>query len=140
MEPELDNGSVVELVYLAAHGDEAVAVLNLLDVFLPGRLRGDLTQHRLGGRAVRKNPTEEGSEKCEVVGEEGGGGAGSDGGRWETEAKRWEGHGRGTERREQSMRERVGMTAFGQIKWQRSRKRQAQANVIIPTCDVVMCV
>lgn len=74
MEPELDNGSVVELVYLAAHGDEAVAVLNLLDVFLPGRLRGDLTQHRLGGRAVRKNPTEEGSEKCEVVGEEGGGG------------------------------------------------------------------
>lgn len=52
MEPELDNGSVVELVYLAAHGDEAVAVLNLLDVFFPGRLCGDLTEHRLGGRAV----------------------------------------------------------------------------------------
>lgn len=49
MEPELDNGSVVELVYLAAHGDEAVAVLNLFHVFLPGRLRGDLTEHGLGG-------------------------------------------------------------------------------------------
>lgn len=48
MEPELDNGSVVELVYLAAHGDEAVAVLNLLHVFFPGRLGADLTEHRLG--------------------------------------------------------------------------------------------
>lgn len=59
MEPELDNGSVVELVYLAAHGDEAVAVLNLLDVFFPGRLCGDLTEHRLGWEGGCE-PTEEG--------------------------------------------------------------------------------
>lgn len=63
MEPELDNGSVVELVYLAAHGDEAVAVLNLLDVFFPGRLSGDLTEHRLGGRAVCE-PTQEGARSA----------------------------------------------------------------------------
>lgn len=63
MEPELDNGSVVELVYLAAHGDEAVAVLNLLDVFFPGRLCGDLTEHRLGGRAVCE-PTQEGARSA----------------------------------------------------------------------------
>lgn len=49
MKPELDNGSVVELVNLAAHGDEAVAVLNLLHVFFPGRLGADLAEHRLGG-------------------------------------------------------------------------------------------
>lgn len=49
MEPELDNGSIVELVYLAAHRNEAMAVLDLLHVFLPGGLGGDLTEHGLGG-------------------------------------------------------------------------------------------
>lgn len=63
MEPELDNGSVVELVYLAAHGDEAVAVLNLLHIFFPGRLCGDLTEHCLGGRAVA-NPQKEGAKSA----------------------------------------------------------------------------
>lgn len=43
MEPELDNGSIVELVYLATHGDEAVAVLNLLNILLSGCLCGYLT-------------------------------------------------------------------------------------------------
>lgn len=52
MEPELDNWGVVELVYLAAHGDEAVAVLNLLGVFFSRCLCCDLTQHCLGGQVV----------------------------------------------------------------------------------------
>lgn len=34
MKPELDNWSVVELVYLASHGDKAVAALNLLNILL----------------------------------------------------------------------------------------------------------
>lgn len=48
VKPELDNWSVVELVYLASHGDEAVAALNLLDILLSGCLCGYLTQHCLG--------------------------------------------------------------------------------------------
>lgn len=70
MEPELDNGSVVELVYLAAHGDEAVAVLNLLHVFFPGRLGADLTEHRLGeGGAFGGEAGVGGSDGVKVVGE-----------------------------------------------------------------------
>lgn len=117
MEPELDNGSVVELVYLAAHGDEAVAVLNLLDVFFPGRLRGDLTEHGLGGC----KPTEEGAksarrlEKIEGDQTEGGGG------------KRRQSGGRERERKRKKQRAKheksVRMTAFKQIKWHRSRTR-----------------
>lgn len=38
MEPELDNRSIVKLVDLASHGDEAVAFLNLLNILLPGCL------------------------------------------------------------------------------------------------------
>lgn len=49
MEPELDNRSIVELIYLAAHGDEAVAVLNFFNILLSGCLCGYLTQHCLGG-------------------------------------------------------------------------------------------
>lgn len=48
MKPELDNRSIVELVYLASHRDEAVAALNLLDILLSGCLCGYLTQHCLG--------------------------------------------------------------------------------------------
>lgn len=67
MEPELDNGSIVELVYLATHGNEAVAVLNLLNVLLSGCLCGYLTQHCLGGRRWGggggcKHHTEQGKE------------------------------------------------------------------------------
>lgn len=49
VEPKLDNGGIVELVNLAAHRDEAVAVLNLFDVLLPRRLCCYFTQHCLGG-------------------------------------------------------------------------------------------
>lgn len=72
MEPELDNWGVVELVYLAAHGDEAVAVLNLLDIFFSRCLCCDLTQHCLGGRWLQTH--EGGSEKCVVVKRKGKGG------------------------------------------------------------------
>lgn len=48
VEPELHNWSVVELIYLSSHGDEAVAVLNLLNILLSGCFRGYLTQHCLG--------------------------------------------------------------------------------------------
>lgn len=48
MKPELHNRCIVELVYLASHGDEAVAVLNLLNILLSGCLCGYLTQHCLG--------------------------------------------------------------------------------------------
>lgn len=48
MKPELHNGCIVELVYLASHGDEAVAVLNFLNILLSGCLCGYLTQHCLG--------------------------------------------------------------------------------------------
>lgn len=48
MKPELHNWCIVELVYLASHGDEAMAVLNLLNIFLSGCFCGYLTQHCLG--------------------------------------------------------------------------------------------
>lgn len=48
MEPELDNWCIVELVYLASHGDKAVAVLNLLNILLSGCLCGYFAQHCLG--------------------------------------------------------------------------------------------
>lgn len=47
MKPELHNRCIVELVYLASHGDEAVAVLNLLNILLSGCLCSYLTQHCL---------------------------------------------------------------------------------------------
>lgn len=65
MEPELDNWSIVELVYLAAHGDEAVAVLNLLNILLSGCLCGYLTQHCLGGGFANPTWSVGGSERCE---------------------------------------------------------------------------
>lgn len=51
VEPKLDNGGIVELVNLAAHWDEAVAVLNLFDVLLPRRLCCYFAQHCLGWHA-----------------------------------------------------------------------------------------
>lgn len=65
MEPELDNGSIVELVYLATHGDEAVAVLNLLNILLSGCLCGYLTQHCLGGAGGCKHHVEQEKEPRE---------------------------------------------------------------------------
>lgn len=47
MEPELDNRSVVELVYLASQRDKAVAALNLFNILLSGCVCGYLTKHRL---------------------------------------------------------------------------------------------
>lgn len=60
MEPELDDRSIVKLVDLASHGDEAVAILNLLDILLSGCLCGYLTQHCLGGCKPRAERREEG--------------------------------------------------------------------------------
>lgn len=67
MEPELDNWSIVELIYLAAHGDEAVAALNLLYILLPWCLCGYFTQHCLHRLASGecKPHVEQGSERCE---------------------------------------------------------------------------
>lgn len=48
MEPELDDWSVVELVYLASQGNEAVSFLNFLDILLSGCFCGYLSQHCLG--------------------------------------------------------------------------------------------
>lgn len=47
VEPELDNGGIVELINLAAHWDETVAVLNFFDVLLPRCLCCYFTQHCL---------------------------------------------------------------------------------------------
>lgn len=48
MKPELDYWSIVELIDLSSHRDEAVAALDLWkDILLPGCLRGYLTQHCL---------------------------------------------------------------------------------------------
>ena len=48
VEPKLYNGGIVELVNLATHWDETVAVLDLFDVLLPRCLCCYFTQHGLG--------------------------------------------------------------------------------------------
>lgn len=60
MEPKLHNRGIVELINLAAHWDETVAVLNLFDVLLPRCLCCYFTQHCLGGvEYARKGCNEE---------------------------------------------------------------------------------
>lgn len=69
MEPELDNWSIVELVYFASHGDEAVAVLNLRNILLSGCLRGNLTQHCLVKMQAQRGAREEGVKGVRDKGE-----------------------------------------------------------------------
>lgn len=131
MEPELDNGSIVELVYLAAHRNEAMAVLDLLHVFLPGGLGGDLTEHGLGGGGRGGGwlqSHEGGSEECEVVREEERGAGGSQtegGGKWS--------QGGGREQQRQRKKEQSSMRrrshyrssgSFSRIAQERGRHRQ----------------
>jgi hypothetical protein len=58
VKPELDDGGVVELVDLPAHGDEPVPILDLPHTLLTRRLRAYLTQHGLGHPTQRDRKKE----------------------------------------------------------------------------------
>lgn len=69
MKPELDDGGVVELVDLPAHGDEPVSILDLPHTLLTRRLRAYLTQHGLGHPTQRDRKKERDGERYKDTGE-----------------------------------------------------------------------
>lgn len=69
MKPELDDRSIVELIYLSSHGDKTVAALDLLNILLSGCLCGYLTQHCLGEcGAHTERERDEGGESVRISG------------------------------------------------------------------------
>lgn len=152
MEPELDNWSVVELVYLASHGDEAVAVLNLLNILLSGCLCGYFTQHCLetmqtphGAREERvKGVRDRGMErvgrgKCDGLGRRSVGGDAEKGWRWGQVCIReegWEESKNKEKRRKKEKWKRVTLWLLHSFNI--TIKEASTGNVIIPKCE--MCV